>query len=78
MLEFAEKYNWWTPLKMKKNLSKQAKIEYILSYGTVDELKKMVKEVGGKEVFQVWEKIKSPLKGRQAVVKYFVTAHKND
>ncbi len=67
--------------KNEKNLSKQAKIEYILSYGTVDELKKMVKEVGGKEVFQVWEKMTSQgyaFERRKSVIQYFVTFHKND
>jgi hypothetical protein len=82
MLEYAEKYNWWTPQQQKKNLSLESKIEYLLERGTLDELKQAVKEVGGSKIFNIWKNnIKNKgrhLKDRNLVIKFFVTFHKSD
>jgi len=56
MLEFAEKYNWWT--KDKSNISVDSKIEYVLRYGTLEDLKKTVEEVGSAKIKEVWRKRK--------------------
>jgi len=77
MLEFAEKYNWWTP--QKSSLSVEAKLEYILEKAPLEEILQALQEVGGEKLFSVWnERVKQkPLPKRKRVVAYFVEAHKN-
>ena len=80
MLKYAEKYNWWTKEDEKKNISPESKIEYLLERGTLDELRKALRECGGEKIFKVWqERIegKKKLKRRENVIKFFVNAHKN-
>ncbi len=53
MLDYTHKYNWWTPKDKKVNISLEAKIEYCLQYGTLNELKRMISEVGKKKIEKV-------------------------
>ena len=45
MLSFAEKYNWWSPKDSKQTLSLAKKIENLLEFGTLDELKKVLQRL---------------------------------
>ena len=68
MLEYAEKYNWWTAKNKNRNISLETKIGYLLERGTLDELKKALSECGGEKIFKVWrERIngKKKLKNRE-------------
>lgn len=56
MLQFAEKYNWWNPQAKKGDLSPEAKLEYILERGTLEEWIKALHQVSGAKLFEVWEK----------------------
>lgn len=80
MLQYAEKYNWWTPKRKKGQLSLEAKIESILERGTLEEWIKALHEVGGAQLFEVWNsRLKAkPLPKRKRVLEYFVETHKND
>lgn len=79
MLQFAEKYNWWTAKDQKKHLSIEAKLEYLLERAPLDELVKALHEVGGAKLFEVWEsRVKNKaLPRRKKVIDYFVETHKN-
>ena len=79
MLKQAEKYNWWTAADKKSGLSLEAKIEYLLERGTLEEIKEALREVGGAKLFEVWEaRLKNKaLPKRKKVIEYFVTIHKN-
>lgn len=37
-LDFALSYNWWTPSEKRTGISDRARVEYIMKYGTFDEL----------------------------------------
>ena len=81
MLKYAEKYNWWTPGKKKKDISLEVKIEYLLERGTIDELKQAVKEIGGSKIYSVWKQVFKDknriLKRRNKWLEYFVLYYKD-
>ena len=58
MLDYALKYNWWTPESAKKNISLGARIEYVLKYGRLRELKRMLEEVDRDIVLEIWDRVK--------------------
>ncbi|MEQ9424778.1 MAG: hypothetical protein RJQ09_10195 [Cyclobacteriaceae bacterium] len=79
MLKEAEKYNWWTPATDKGKISIESKILYLLERGSLEELSKAVKQVGGDKIYNVW---KAHLKGkelpkRKLVIEHFVKTHRN-
>jgi hypothetical protein len=41
MLKVSKKNNWWTKEEDKKNISLETKLEYLLSSGSVSELKQV-------------------------------------
>ncbi len=74
MLNTALKYNWWTPDNKKEKISLEARIEYILKYGTLSELKMMIREIGKAKITEIWRKCfeyKKP-RGRAHLIEYLL------
>ncbi len=80
MLEFAEKYNWWTPQEKKAGISLETKLEYVLQRGPLREWREALREVGGRKLWQVWKEKLShkDLPKRKKALECFAEAHKND
>ena len=78
MLSFAEKYNWWSPKDSKETLSLEQKIENLLEFGTLDELKKGIAETGRKAFVNVWDTCKNnpyAFKKRRRVLEVLLSKH---
>ncbi len=56
MLNFACKYNWWTNIKDKKNISLNSRIEYILEFWNLKELKEACNKVWINKVKEIYNK----------------------
>lgn len=75
ILNFAEKYNWWTPDKSK--LSLESKIEYVLQYGNLDELREAVISLGGTaKIRSVWQ-AKQPKVRWKKCFDYYLKTHES-
>ncbi|MEI7511006.1 MAG: hypothetical protein WCJ84_02495 [Candidatus Peregrinibacteria bacterium] len=70
MLEYAQKYNWWTP--DKSQLSEEALIGYVLEYGTLVELKKTIAQMGKTTVKKVWESSGNGKEKRKALITFLL------
>lgn len=49
-LDFALSHNWWTPAEKKAGISDRSRIEYIMKYGTFDELVYLFKNRDRQEI----------------------------
>ena len=57
-LDFALAHNWWTPSPKKQGISEHSRIEYLLKYGSFDELIYLFQQRDPEEIRQVFDTIR--------------------
>jgi len=80
-LDFSLKYNWWTPALKKDAISLSARLEYIMKYGSFDELVFLFKHVDTKEIIRTFHILKKDTyhwnKKRIFMIEHLITLYRN-
>lgn len=60
-LNFSLNYNWWTSDQKKTNISKETRIEYVMKYGTFEELLYIYKNIDLSLIEKIFNNIKKDI-----------------
>ncbi len=78
-LDSALKYNWWTPESKKGDISIKTRMEYLLKYGTFEELMFLFHTLSYREIKDCFDRIKGDEyhwnKKRRFIIEYILQLH---